>query len=170
VEATTGCLRNPAQAADRHAGLLLTIAAAVLLLVGCVPQTPDVDTWRYDARLAVGDVASQLATDELVLRHEMGAGLLGKYENVVTAQAEETAGRSAQLFTAKQPPDQELQRYRTVSDELSSATGLLSEVRIAVVRDDTAAYPHLLRRLEDAGKRLGDLAEQLHGPAPRASG
>src|SRR3954447_12606692 len=82
---------------------ILTLAATVVVLAGCVPQTPDVDTWRYDARLAVTDVASQLATAGLVLREELGSGLLGKYETVVVAQAEEAGGRSAEKLSSKQP-------------------------------------------------------------------
>jgi hypothetical protein len=164
-------LARPKTVVHRAAALTRTLATVfvVVVLTGCVPQTPDVDTWRYDARLAVGDVASALATAQLVLHQELGSRLIGKYGTVVVAQAEETAGKSAQKFTSKQPPDQELQRFQTVTDELDSATSLLTDVRIAVVRGDTAAYPDLIRKLDDAGKRLGNLAEQLHGPPPGAS-
>jgi hypothetical protein len=44
---------------------------------------------------------------------------------------------------------------------MSDASDLLSEVRIAVVRRDTGAYPGLLDRLERLDRRLTEAAEGL---------
>jgi hypothetical protein len=141
----------------------VALAVGLLLLTACVPPTPDVDTWRYDARQALSDVASEVATARLVLREELGSGLLARYEVVVVAQAEETAGKTADSFSAKQPPSQERQRYATVTGAMDDATGLLSDVRIAVTGGDRAAYPSLLDRLVAADDRLQRLERELNG-------
>ena len=137
--------------------------AMVVGLSGCVPPSPDDPGWREDARKTLGDVGSELATAKLVLRARAQDRVIGRYDRVVLAYAEEAAGKAADTLAAEQPPDKELKRYRTIMDALDQATGLLSEARIAVVSDRPGACATLCPRLEAANSRLEKLEKQVSG-------
>lgn len=138
------------------------VAALTLLLAsGCVPARPDDEKWREDGSRTLSDVAGQLATAALVLDHD--DDLLGGYDVVVVTTAEETAGTSADSFTGQQPPEADQALFDRVSTALDDATSLLTDARIALVRDDTAAYPGLERRLRRLDAKLHRLATELEG-------
>lgn len=141
------------------------VAAAVLvaLLSACVPGQPDRATWREDGSTTLTDVAGQLATAALTIEHD--DDLIGGYDIVVLTDAEELAGTSADSFTSQQPPEGELEEYERVSTALDDALSALADARIAVVNDNTAAYPGLVRQLNRLDARLQRLATTLEkGP------
>jgi len=140
------------------------------VLTGCVPATPDEDTWRYDARQAVSDVSSEVRTVALVLRHDAAGRFLGGYAAVTAANAEEAAGKAGDTLAAKQPPAAEEGRYATVTDLLDKATGLLAEARIAVAEGNRSAYQGLLDQLDAVAGQLDRLERELnHPPAESAA-
>jgi hypothetical protein len=142
------------------------VAGLVAGLAACAPLTPDEDSWRVDARLAVSDVSSQVSTARLALEQDRQGHLLGGYLQTVAVEAETNAGASAEKFSALQPPRGEVSRHTGVSDELDRDTGLLTDVRIAVVAGDQDQYAGLVRQLASASDRLDALREQLeHGPS-----
>lgn len=136
-----------------------TLLASLPLLSGCAPGTPDQDSWRVDAIRAVGDVSSAVATMELSL--ERDDRIFGPYLRTVAVQSEENAGTAAQHLSARQPPDAYLRRSAYVTSQLDDAQSLLTEVRIAVVRRDSAAYADLLRRLGRTDDRLNRVEDAL---------
>ena len=144
----------------------MPVAALAVVLAACSPSTPDEDSWRVDARRAVSDVSSQVATARLALEQDQRGHLLGGYLQTVTVEAETNAGKSTETFSALQPPPGEVSRHTGVTDELDRDTGLLTDVRIAVVAGDQDQYAGLLRQLAAAGERLDALHQQLeHGPS-----
>jgi len=131
------------------------VGAAVLgLLVACAPQAPDHSSWRDQAHLSVQDVASNVATMSLVLQLASEGRMFGKYQQVVALNSETNAGRTTSHLSAEQPPPRDDRMYTRVTSVLSDAGDLLAQVRIALVRRDTHAYPRLARELERMTLRL----------------
>lgn len=138
---------------------VVLVALLAMLLAACVPATPGTDEWREDARHALGDVAGQLATVALALEND--DRLVGGYAKVVVADAEESAGRSADGFEQQQPPAGHRKEFDKVSAALDKGLSLLTDARIAVVDGDTAAYDRLATRLYRLQARLQRLEDKL---------
>lgn len=135
--------------------LRLWLGVLLLALVtGCAPQAPDHSSWRDQARLSVQDVASNVSTMSLLLRLVREGRMWGKYQQIVALDSETNAGRTTDHFSGEQPEPRDDPMYKRVTGVLSDAGDLLSEVRIALVRRDSAAYAHLARELARMTKRL----------------
>jgi len=125
---------------------------AVLLSAGCAPPAPDHSSWTDQAHLALEDVSSEVATASLLLRLEAEDKVPGKYQQVVAQDAESAVGVTLARFGGKQPEPRDDAEYGRVTALMSDASDLLAEVRIAIVRRDTGAYPDLrdqLTRMQD---------------------
>jgi len=149
-------VRSPARAL---AGL--GTALVVLLAAACAPQSPDHSSWTDQAHQALEDTASEVATVSLLLRLERQGKVPGKYQQVVAQDSESAVGATMSKFGGEQPEPQDDPTYRRVTGVMSDASDLLSEVRIAIVRRDSAAYPKLLDRLVDVEARLNEVARDL---------
>jgi hypothetical protein len=142
----------------RGLAAVVLVALASLGSGACAPKSPDLAVWADQARHALGDVQSEVATLELVLRQQRSNKLPQNYQQVVAIDSEEAIGTTAESFSSVQPPEGLDSRYKQVTSLLSDASDLAAETRIAIVREDTAAYPRLLREL---GKMSDDLAKEL---------
>jgi hypothetical protein len=107
------------------------------------------------------DVASEVATVTLLLRLERDGKVPGKYQQVVAQDSESAVGATMQRFGGEQPEPRDDAAYRHVTTVMSDASDVLSDVRIAIVRRDTAAYPDLLTQLAKTQHDLTDAEEQL---------
>lgn len=145
-----------------------SLLGATVLLLGsvsaCAPQSPDHEGWTDLTLQTLEDVASEVATVELALRLGERELASAEYVQVVALDAEEAAGQVAEKFTAVQPPVGEDPTYRDVSSVLSDATDLLAEARIAVVREETAAYAGLRRDLGKVGDDLTAAMRKVRAP------
>jgi len=129
-------------------------AILLCLITACAPQAPDHSSWRDQAHLSVEDVASNVATMSLVLQLVREGRMLGKYQQVVALNSETNAGRTTSHLSAEQPEPRDDAMHRRVTTVLSDAGDLLAQVRIALVRRDSRAYPRLARELDRMTRRL----------------
>jgi hypothetical protein len=141
----------------RIAGLAVVVAVAA----GCAPQSPDHSSWVDQARLALDDTSSQVATVTLLLRLEQDGKVLGKYQQVVAQDSESAVGATLQRFGGEQPEPRDDATYTDVTGVLSDASDVLSQVRIAIVRRATSDYPALLRQLQSVQRDLTSTTEEL---------
>jgi hypothetical protein len=148
-----------------------TLLASALLLTGtaCAPGTPDADSWRADAKRAVGDVLSAVQTARLGLAQARAGRLTHAYLQTVLVDAERNGGMSAQKLSSVQPPDVERRRSADVTDELDQANGVLTDARIAVVAHDTGTYAEAQDRLANVADDLNILEAALAHPPKEAS-
>jgi hypothetical protein len=130
--------------------------------VSCAPKSPDHAVWTDQARHALTDAQGEVATVELVLRQQRQDKLPQNYQQVVVLQSEEAIGTTASSFSSVQPPATDDPQYRKVTSVLSDASDLVAEVRIAVVREETSAYPGLLRDLAKVSEDLRAELEELN--------
>ncbi len=133
----------------------------VLLATACAPQAPDHTSWTDQGRQALEDTASEVATVALLLRLEREGKVPGKYQQVVAQDSEAAAGAALTKFGGEQPEPGDDPTYQRLTGLMSDASDLLGQVRIAIVRRDTAQYPHLLDRLGAIEHRLTDAADGL---------
>jgi hypothetical protein len=133
---------------------LLAGAAALALVTGCAPQSPDHSSWRDQAHLSLEDVGSNVSTMSLVLELVRDGRMFGKYQQIVALNSETNAGRTTDHFSGEQPPPRDDPAYGKVTTVLSDAGDLLSDVRIALVRRDSSQYPRLAKQLADMTDRL----------------
>ncbi|CAI9404671.1 hypothetical protein [Nocardioides sp. T2.26MG-1] len=136
-------------------------ALVVLLASACAPQAPDHSSWTDQARQALEDTASEVATVGLLLRLEQEGKVPGKYQQVVAQDSESAVGAIMAKLGGEQPVPGDDATYQRVTSLMSDASDLLSEVRIAVVRRDTDRYPRLLDALDRLGRKITDTAEGL---------
>ena len=145
------------------------VAALILAVTGCAPGTPDEDSWRYDARRAVGDVVSAVQTARLVLMQSQEGRVHHAYLQNVLVDAERTGGLAAETLSSVQPPEVEHRRSSDVNDQLEKATGLLTDARIAAVAHHTGEYADLVSQLEQEAEDLLELESTLEHPPEEAS-
>lgn len=138
-------------------------AMLVTALAACEPTTPDRSDWRNNASYATTGVASDVGTATLVLRQLTNDRVLRTYARVSVIYAEDDAGKQLDKFGKRQPHVADDGIYQRVTSTLSDASDLLSEVRIAVVRDDTAKYAGLLKELGQQSDKLDKLSSDLGG-------
>jgi hypothetical protein len=145
----------------RALAAVITGCVCVVLMTGCAPQSPDHSSWTDQARQALMDVSSEVATVTLLLRLEQQDKVPGKYQQVVALDSESAVGATMEKFGGEQPEPRDDDEYKRVTSLMSDASDLLSEVRIAVVRRDEDAYPDLLRQLEGLQQNLTHAEERL---------
>jgi hypothetical protein len=141
------------------------VVAGLLVLVGvasaCAPQSPDHSSWVDQADQSLGDVSSEVATVSLLLRLEADGKVPGTFQQVVAQDSETAVGVTMARFGGEQPTRADDASYGEVTGVMSDASDLLAEVRIAIVRRDTAAYPGLLSDLEQLQKELEAVRQGL---------
>jgi hypothetical protein len=117
--------------------------------------------WNDQTRHALTDVRSEVDTLELILRLQRSDKLPQNYQQIVAIDSEESIGTTASSFSSVQPPVGVDSRYKQVTSQLSDASDLAAETRIAIVREDTSEYPKLLRELakmsDDLSRTLAEL-------------
>jgi hypothetical protein len=131
--------------------------------VGCAPQSPDHSSWRDQGYQALSEVSSNVATASLLLEQLQRDRVFGKYAQIVSLNAETNAGQVTSKFSAEQPVPSDSPAYEHITTVLSDAGEVLSQVRIAVVRRDSAAYPRLLRQLTKATRQLNRAEQGIGG-------
>jgi hypothetical protein len=136
------------------------LLAAALLVAGCLPSTPSRSDWRSQAAQALEDLASEMATAQVVLRERHRDHLPARTPRVLLVDAEEAAGQTAETFTALQPPPGWESRHGEITDLLDEGAGLLTDTRIAVVRGG-APPDGLASDLASKRKELLERAEAL---------
>jgi hypothetical protein len=137
------------------------LGTTLVVLTACAPQAPDHSSWTDQARTALEDTASEVATVGLLLRLEEQGKVPGKYQQVVAQDSESAVGATLAKFGGEQPVPRDDATYRRVTGLMSDASDLLSEVRIAVVRRDSVQYAELLEELDGLGRDLTQAAEGL---------
>ncbi len=146
--------------AGRWVGVAQLVVVLLILGTACAPSSPDQAAWTDQARRALASAQSEVQTLRLTLRQQGAGKTWQNYQQVVALDSEEAAGRTAESFSSLQPPIGDDDAYRRVTSLLSDASDLVTDVRIAVVRDDTGSYPGLI---EDLGRMSAELDRGITG-------
>ena len=141
-----------------------TTFSALLLLVpltGCVPQSPDTDTYRDAAAQTLGTAVSEVATVEQILRLLGEGDMLRPVAVTQLRYSEDGLEKSTSWFTGLNPPTgSDLLEQRT-GTLLQRAGDLVAEARVAVHRDAAGRYPGIAARLASLGSKLDKLESRV---------
>lgn len=131
--------------------LCAAVAAAVLapcLLAGCVPASPDADTYRDKAAQTLGSAVSDVRTVSRLLSTSYDGRMLRPTALAQTRQSEGALGTATTAFTELNQPRSQDDLSHRASTLLGDAEDLLAEARVALEREDRGRYPALVRELE----------------------
>jgi len=127
---------------------------AAVLLAGCVPASPDVDTFDDKAMRTAGAAVSDVRTVErlLSLLHD---GRMPRPTVVAQLRhSEDGLGTAAKAFTELNPPPPRDGCADRLGALLDEAETLVADARVAVERQAVGDYPDLAKQLEALAKDL----------------
>lgn len=131
----------------------------VLLVTGCVPASPDVDTYRDKAAVTLGAAVSDVTTVRLLLEMSYDGRMLRPTALTQLRYSEGALGTAIDAYTELNPPPQLDGLFKRSSTLLGDASDLVAEARIAIERQQVDRYPGLAEELRKIGSQL----EQLEG-------
>ena len=145
----------------RHLRAVVT-ACVCVALVGCAGPTVRDSAVRSQAEKSAGSMVSELRTAGLVAEVQIKDNAWWRYADVVVTDAEKAATTIEGTFTSSQPPSREIEPlYRNTSTMLSDAADLVTDLRIAIRRHDTAEINRLRPQLAAAADDLEILEASL---------
>lgn len=136
---------------------VLAAALAAALLGGCVPASPDVDTYDDKARLTLGAAVSDVRTVQKLLETLYDDRMLRQTAIAQMRYSEKSLGTATTAFIELNPPPQRDRLTKRMSTLLGDAEDLLDEARTAIERYDRARYPALADDLDTIAKDLEEL-------------
>jgi hypothetical protein len=137
----------------------LAVALCVLAaLTAC--GNPD-QQLQSEAARAARDAASEVRTARLAAQSLLDSKVWSQPAVVVVTAAEEAVGKVATGFSARQPEtDESRKTYDLYSDALTAAEDGVTELRIALKRNDRAAVAAQVEQLGKTGEQLVQLGER----------
>lgn len=142
-----------------------TTAAALVVLAavtGCVPSTPDADTYDDKAAQTLGSAVSEVRTVQRLLQTLSENRMFRASAVTQVRYSEDALDTANKAFTELDQPVSRDRLARDVGTLLGDAGDLLTDARTAIVRRERADYPRLA---ED----LGALVEELEKVEGRVS-
>jgi hypothetical protein len=144
-------------AARRTAGL----AAAALLLTGCVTPATGHDSYSDKAVTSVRAATSEVQTARLVLQLLSRHRILSPYADETLTANEEAVGSISATFRSVQPPSGGDELRDAVSALLSDAEDAVGHARIAARRSDPAGAGDAAQELRQVARDLARAEERL---------
>ena len=126
-----------------------------MLLAGCVSPAVNSDGYRGKVHQSAKKTAGIVAVARLAGQLDLGGKMLHNLTDNTVTDAENDADSVLASLDSVQPPDAASVDLRDRADStLQTASGQLSDLRIAVRRGDRAA---MRSALDDLGRTLADL-------------
>ena len=137
------------------------VVAFLLLLSGCVPSSPDADTFDDKSMRTAGAAVSQTRTVSRLLQTSYDGRMLRPTALAQLRYSEDSLDTATSAFTELNPPSARDPLYTRLSTLLGDAGDLVAEARIAVERSEEARYPRLADRLDGLASKLERLEVRL---------
>lgn len=135
----------------------LQAALLLVVLAGCVPASPDVDTYDDKAMRTLGAAVSETKTVRTLLQTSYDGRMLRPTALAQLRYSESALGTATKAFTELNPPPARDGLYTRASTLLGDAEDLVAEARITVERKRESAYPGLVEKLDGLATRLEKL-------------
>lgn len=128
--------------------------AAVLVVVGCVPASPDRDTYLAKTSVSVGGALSEVATVRTILE-ALREKKMFRSTAIAQVRASQTSlDTNAGAFAEVNPPPALDALYNRTSTLLANATDLVTAARIAIDRHRSDRYPKIAADLAKTATEL----------------
>jgi len=138
---------------------LAASALGAVLLGGCVPASPDADTYDDKAALTLGSAVSEARTVERVLDTLYDGRMLRPAAVTQLRYSEDALDTATGAFTELNPPPSRDRLNRRTTTLLGDAGDLLAQARIAIERERVGDYT----TIADDLARLAERMEKLEG-------
>jgi hypothetical protein len=132
----------------RWVGFLASVVA-LAAAAGCVTPAPTDAVYEHKAALSAKGAVSDVATARLAVTTWLEHRIAGTYLEVVVVDAEDSIGSVVATFESVEAPDTPASTtlHDRTTEALGRAQDALTDLRIAVRRDDRAAIEALSPRL-----------------------
>jgi hypothetical protein len=149
----------------KRPGMAALLALLVTLLgvlgSGCVPASPDVDTYDDKARLTLGSAVSEVRTVETILRSLHEDRMFRPTAIAQMRYSQSALDTATSAFTELNPPPRRDRLTARMTTLLGDAGDLLDEARTAVERHHRDRYPALAKELAAIASDLEELEGQV---------
>lgn len=135
----------------------LVVVMLGVLLSGCVPASPDVDTYEDKAMRTLGAAVSETRTVRTLLQTSYDGRMLRPTALTQLRYSESALNTATKAFTELNPPPARDRLYTRASTLLGDAGDLVAEARITVERKRESRYPQLVKELDGLATRLEKL-------------
>ncbi len=138
------------------------VAAVTSLVAGCAGPTLTESALTTQAQSSLEAMVGELRTGELAARTQLAGRSTWRFCDVVVTDAESSGGSVESTFSSRQPPTPASDPlYDRTSQQLSDSVDLLTDLRVAVRRHDTASMRETTRAMAGMSARLETAAERL---------
>jgi hypothetical protein len=134
-----------------------SLVLAMVLVSGCVPASPDEDTYRGKASVTVGGARSEVGTAQKTLdalRHDR---TFRPTAVVALRDSRSSLGTNASAFHEVNPPQSLDGLYRRIDRALSDAADAVQQAVLAVHRQQVGRYARIAADLGGVANRLARL-------------
>ena len=139
----------------------VTSTCALLLVTGCIPATPDADTYRDKAQRTLGAGVSEATTVAKVLQ-TLDEDKNFRSSAITQVRDSQSAVDTAEGAFIELTGPAELDRLTTRTGTLMSDAGdVMDDARTAIEHHDTGSYASLADQLEKLAAKMEKLEERL---------
>lgn len=143
----------------------LVIAALVGLLValaaGCIPASPDVDTYDAKAQRTLASAVSEVRTVQKVLETLDDGRMFRQTAVAQMRYSQSSLDTATSAFTELNPPPPRDRLTTRMATLLADAGDLLDEARTTIERYQRDRYPELVTKLEATARELERLERRV---------
>lgn len=132
----------------------VALLLVAFLACGCVPASPDIDTYDDKAMQTAGAAVSDVRTVERLLDLLDQDRILRPTVVAQLRYSEDGLGTTTTSFSALNPPTTRDPLLDRLGGLLDQAEQVVMEARVAVERRSVEDYPAITRRLESIAKKL----------------
>ncbi|MEU0313162.1 hypothetical protein [Nocardioides sp. NPDC006273] len=133
---------------------LVAVLLAAFLVSGCVPASPDVDTYGDEALRTAGTAVSHVRTVERVLNLLHEQRMLRPTAITQLRYSEDGLGTTTTSFSELNPPLASDPLADRLGGLLDRAEQLVMDARVTVERRAVEDYADVARQLESTAKKL----------------
>jgi hypothetical protein len=130
------------------------VLVVVFLVSGCVPASPNVDTYDDEAMRTAGTAVSEVRTVERLLELLEQDRILRPTVVAQMRYSEDALATTTTSFSGLNPPEARDPLADRLGGLLDQAEQLVMDARVAVERRDVGDYTAIARRLESTAKKL----------------
>ncbi|HEX5534997.1 MAG TPA: hypothetical protein VFX33_14750 [Actinomycetales bacterium] len=133
-------------------------------LTGCTTPSSGDEDFQQKVATTADAMSSAVGSAQLGVRAWQRGQLTESYADTVVTNAERDAESVIAALDSRQPPDERSIRLKDQADQpLQDASNALTDLRIALRRDDRAGVGHALDDLRQPMQELARLGDLKHG-------
>jgi hypothetical protein len=136
---------------------MVTVLTGAVLLAGCVPASPDRDTYLGKVSVTLGGALSEVATVQVVLEALHDGEMFRSTAIVQVRDSQSSLDTNAGAFNEIDPPLDLDRLYDRTNALLTAGTQAVQAARLAIDRRQVGRYADLAHDLERIAKRLDTL-------------